>query len=505
MDAILQMKGIVKRFPGVVANDRIDLGIAAGEIHALLGENGAGKTTLMSVLAGIYQPDEGEIIWKGECRDFRTPLEAIECGIGMVHQHFTLIPTLTVAENVMLGRRSPREPFFDARTAERVVAETAASLGVKMDPRAKVWQLPSGLRQWVEIIRVLSRGADLLILDEPTSVLTPQEAERLFEAMAMLVQQGRSICFITHKLDEVIAVSQRVTVLRVGRVVGAVQTAGTSKRDLARMMVGREVLSMTRRPPGEPKASVVRVEGVTALGDRHQRALKGVSLEVRAGEIVGLAAVAGNGQNELAEVIVGLRAVTGGHIYLGEREITGYTPRQACQQGIAYIPDRIWQTAIFPDLSLEDNIILKSQYSEPLVAHGVLRPRMIETYAGRVLTEFDVRTPSSKVLAKQLSGGNLQKLVLARELSRSPRLIVAVNPTAGLDVGATEAIHTRLIEERNKDRAVLLISADLDELLALSDRIAVMCAGEVLGIVDAEQADVEEIGLMMAGAFRPPD
>ncbi len=494
------MRGIVKRFPGVVANDGIDLDIGAGEIHALLGENGAGKTTLMNILSGIYRPDEGEIIWKDERRTFHNPLEAIDSGISMVHQHFTLIETLSVAENVMLGRRSPREPFFDARAAERAVEEVSVSLGVEIDPRSKVWQLPTGLQQWVEIIRALSRGADLLILDEPTSVLTPKEVEGLFRAMTMLAGRGKSICFISHKLDEVIAVSRWTTVLRAGRVVDTVRTEGTSKRQLARMMVGREVVSASRKRSTEPGPTLLRVQGVEAKGDRHQCALKDISLEVREGEILGIAAVAGNGQNELAEVIAGLRQVTAGHVYLAGKEVTNCTSRQAFSAGVAYVPDSPWQTAVFPSFNLEDNTILKAHRSPPLASHGILQQREIETYTSRVMAEFDVRAPSSKALVGQLSGGNLQKLVLARELSRDPRLIVAVNPTAGLDVRATEAIHARLIEERDRGRAVLLVSSDLDEVLALSDRIAVMCSGQIMGVIDGDDADIEDIGLMMAGA-----
>jgi simple sugar transport system ATP-binding protein len=499
MTLLVQMRGIVKRFPGVLANDHIDLDVQAGEIHALLGENGAGKTTLMKILAGVYHPDEGEILWKGEPRRFSSPLEAIECGISMVHQHFTLIPTLSVAENVMLGRRSQREPFFDARAAERLVAEIADSLGVQIDPRIKVWRLPTGLRQWVEIIRALSREPALLILDEPTSVLTPREADGLFRAITRLAQEGQAICFITHKLDEVMAVSSTITVLRAGQVVGTVETLGASQRELARMMVGRELTPVTRSGTGQPGRAVLRLENVEAIGERHQRALKGVSLELRSGEILGIAAVAGNGQNELAEVIAGLRPVSRGHVYLGGDELSNCSPRQVCRAGLAYIPDRPWQTAIFADFSLEDNLILKSHRSTPLVSRGVLQRQEIEQYANRLLKEFDVRAVSSRTPAGKLSGGNLQKMVLARELARDPRVIIAVNPTAGLDVGATADIRVRLLAERNRGRAILLISADLDEVLALSDRIAVMCSGEIVGLVDGKTANIEQVGLMMAG------
>jgi general nucleoside transport system ATP-binding protein len=500
MDPLLQLRGIVKHFPGVLANDHIDLDVAAGEVHALLGENGAGKSTLMNLVFGIYQPDAGQIIWRGEELALRSPSEAIERGIGMVHQRFRLIPTLTVAENVMLGRRSTREPFFDARAAGRLVQQLAAQLDLSLDPRARVWQLPAGTQQWVEIIRALSRGAELLILDEPTSVLTPQEAEHLFVTVRRLVEGGKAVCLITHKLEEVMAVADRVTVLRQGRVQCTTATSATNKAELARWMVGRDVDFCLEKTEQRPGPAVLQLEAVQTHGDRYQRALKQLTLAVQAGEIVGVAGVAGNGQTELAEVISGLRPVTEGRVLIDGRDVAGASPRGIVDAGVAYIPDQPAETATFANFDLEQNIILRSQWSEPVARGGVLRPKIIAERTAVLLDQFDVRAANGRVLARQLSGGNLQKLVLARELSRQPRLILAVNPTAGLDVGAREYVHCRLLEERNQGKAILLISADLDEVLALSDRIAVLHEGRIMGMKRAALASREELGLMMAGA-----
>lgn len=497
----LQMLGITKHFPGVLANEGIDFDIEAGEVHALLGENGAGKSTLMNILYGIYQPDAGKIVWKGEEQTFHGPWDAIQQGIGMVHQHFTLIPVLTVAENVMLGRRSRIEPFFDARAAEQVVAEYADELGLSINPRARVAELDAGTQQWVEIIRALSRGAELLILDEPTSVLTPQEADRLLETIDTLTARGMGICFVTHKLRETMAIAGRVTVLRCGSVVGTLPCCDTNERELARMMVGRDILFHMEKKPAQATAPVLTLQDV-GMVQGHRELLKQVTLEVKAGEIVGIAGVAGNGQTELAEAITGLRSVSSGHITLDGKDITHCTPRQIIEAGVAYIPDRPWQTATIREFNLEQNAILRSHWDEPMAQRGVLRRRAIAEHAKQLIGQYDVRAASSQMLAGQLSGGNLQKLVLARELAREPRLVIAVNPTAGLDVGAKEYIHQQLIRERENGKGVLLISADLDEVLELSDRLAVMYAGEIVGVVRTEEADIEEIGLMMAGAHQ---
>lgn len=497
---MLHMRGITKHFPGVLANDAIDFDVEAGEIRSLLGENGAGKSTLMNILYGIYLPDKGDIIWRGRPLRLSGPRDALEHGIGMVHQRFTLIPTLSVAENVMLGRRSPREPFFDTRAAEQMVQDLSRQFGIAINPRARVAQLDAGTQQWVEIIRALSRGANLLILDEPTSVLTPQETEQLFETIKRLAEHGKSIIFVTHKLKETMALCHRVTVLRKGRVVGTVDVCDTTERDLARMMVGREVSFHVERCPSVPQDVVLKVEGVDALGDKDRQVLHHIDLEVRGGEILGIAGVAGNGQTELAKAITGLHPVAAGRVEIAGQEVTRYSPRQISQLGVAYIPDQPWRTAVLPNFTLEQNTILRSHWMPPATQRGIFHPRALTRYASLLMAEYDVRAPSGQVVAGQLSGGNLQKLILARELARQPCLIIAVNPTAGLDVGAKEFIHRRLIEERDKGRAVLLISADLDEILDLSDRIAVMYAGRIVGIVRSEEADIEVLGLMMAGA-----
>ncbi len=496
---MLQMCGITKHFPGVVANDSIDLEVEAREVHALLGENGAGKTTLMNILYGVYSPDRGEIIWKGKSLRLRNPRDAIEHGIGMVHQHFTLIPTLSVAENILLGQRTPHEPFFDASAAERIVRDLSQQLGVKIDPHVKVSRLDAGTQQWVEIIRALSRGAELLILDEPTSVLTPGEAERLFEAIKMLTGKGKSVIFVTHKLKETMALCQRVTVLRRGKVVGTVNACETTEHELARMMVGREISLHVERRPCTPGDVVLRVEEVSALGTRGQQALHRICLEVREGEILGIAGVAGNGQTELVGAITGLHPVTAGRIEIAGEDVTRCSPRQIIQRGVAYIPDRPWQTATLPDFTVAHNAILRMHWDAPFAQKGILRPTAIMQYANQLMTQYDIRASSSRVVARQLSGGNLQKLIVARELARQPRLIIAVNPTAGLDIGAREFIHKRLIEQRDKGCAILLVSADLDEIMDLSDRIAVMYMGRVVGHVTCDKATVEMLGLMMAG------
>jgi len=496
---MLRMEGICKRFPGVVANDGVNLDVRAGEVHALLGENGAGKTTLMSVLCGLYHPDAGSIIWKGHPVRFASPRQAAAVGIGMVHQDFKLIQRMTVAENMMLGRQA-RGPYFDLRAAVRTVERVAADFGLPVDARAPVRQLSAGMQQRVAILKVLAGNPDLVIFDEPTSVLTPQEAESLFKMMQSLVAGGKSICFITHKLDEVMSIATRVTVLRDGRVIDTLETRQTNPRELARKMVGREVIFSVQKPACEPGDVVLGVQEITTAGAPGQTALRGISLAVRQGEILGVAGISGNGQNELAEAIAGLRPVLSGSIQIVGRDTTHWHADKITDLGVAYIPDKVRQNAVFLDLDLTHNTIAKSHRGRPLAPHGVFRMRNIDAHVRRLLTQYRVRAPSTRTLAKQLSGGNLQRLVLARESSRAPRLIIAANPTAGLDVGATEYVRAQLLEERSRGRAVLLISADLDELLALSDRIAVLCAGRVVSTIAAADADLEEIGLMMGGA-----
>jgi len=503
-DSILvQMVGITKRFPGVLANDGIDFDIKAGEIHALLGENGAGKTTLMSILSGLYRADAGEIYVRGQRVNLRSPRDAIDLGIGMVHQHFMLVEPHTVAENITLGLKRPRF-FLDTAGTERRIAELSKQYGLRVDPRARIWQLSVGEQQRVEILKMLYRGADILILDEPTAVLTPQEVEELFATLRRMAGEGQAVIFISHKLDEVMAISDRVTVLRQGKVVASANTAETSKEALARMMVGREVLFRVEKKPVELGQVVLRVEGLRALNDKGLPALKDISFTIREGEILGIAGVAGNGQRELAEVITGLRKATGGQIIISECDTTNCSPREVIRQQVSHVPEDRLGMGLVPNLAVSDNLILKS-YREPPLARGPFLDRFsIRNFVARLIEAFHIATPTQETPVRLLSGGNLQRTILAREISISPRLMVAVHPARGLDIGATESVRNLLLEQRENGAAILLISEDLEELLALSDRIAVMYEGEIMGIVPAERADIAEIGLMMAGARRTP-
>jgi len=492
------MKGIVKRFPGVLANDHIDFEARAGEIHALLGENGAGKSTLMNILAGIYQPEAGEIWLKGRPVAIRSPREAIEHGIGMVHQHFMLVDVQTVAENVTLGLRKPAF-FLDIRTVEREIEELEQQYQLEVDPRAYIWQLSVGEQQRVEILKVLYRGADVLILDEPTAVLTPQEAERLFLTLRALTQQGKTVIFITHKLKEVFAIAHWVTVLRGGKVVGTTKPEETNEAELARMMVGREVLFRVERKAHSKGPVVLEVEGLEARNDKGLPALRNVSFQVHEGEILGIAGVAGNGQRELAEVITGLRKATSGRITIHGCDLTNCSPRRILEEGVGHIPEDRLGMGLVPALPVSDNVILKG-YRRPPLAHGPFLDRVsIRQFVANLIKRFDIATPSQATPVKLLSGGNLQRTILAREISIGPRLMVAMHPTRGLDVGATESVRNLLLKQQADGAAILLISEDLDEILDLSDRIAVMYEGRIMGIVPAEKADVETIGLMMAG------
>ncbi|MEN6410881.1 MAG: ABC transporter ATP-binding protein [Anaerolineaceae bacterium] len=498
--AILKMIGITKRFPGVLANDRINLDLAPGEVHALLGENGAGKSTLMKILFGLYHADEGEIFWRGEKVRFQSPRDAISQGIGMVHQDFKLIQRLMVFENIVLGKRSAHEPFKDTPAAIRLVEQISEEYGLPLNPKAVVCELPAGMQQRVEIIKVLSRQPELIILDEPTSVLTPQETEQLFKTIQTLVQRGKSVCFITHKLNEVIEIADRVTVLRDGAVVGTVETHETNPALLAHMMVGRDVVFQVQKKQHQPDGAMLRVKYLSVMGDDRTPAVREVNLDVARGEILGIAGVSGNGQNELAEVICGLRSAEKGSVWLGDHEITHATPNEITQMGVAYIPDKARQHAAMINLTLEQNCLLRSQNSRLFSRHGVLSMKKIGAYTDDLLHKSDVRYTNRKILAGKLSGGNLQKMIIARELGRDPDLIVAVNPTMGVDVGAIEFIHQRLLQQRSKNCAILLISTELDELLTLSDRIAVMCDGRITGIVNPKETSPIEIGLLMGGA-----
>lgn len=491
------MRGITKRFPGVIANDDVSFEVAQGEVHALLGENGAGKTTLMNVLTGLYRPDEGEIEVDGRLVELHSPRDAITAGIGMVHQHFRLVDTLTVSENVVLGSRT--EPFLLHRQARtREVEQLSESLQMPIDPDAKIWQLSIGEQQRVEIMKAVRSGSRVLILDEPTAVLTPQEAKELFRTIRAMASRGHSVIVITHKLHEVLEVADRITVLRGGRSIGTVEKVGATPQSLAALMVGRDV-DVARRQDGSSVIGdvMLEVEGLTALGDRGGEALRDVSLSVRTGEVLGIAGVAGNGQRELAEAVTGLRPLVSGTVRVAGAELRTGDPRSAITAGIAHVPEDRLHTGVAPNLPIASNIALKSYRTD--AAGPFLRLRRIRARALEMIGRYDVKAPGPETPARQLSGGNLQKVVLAREFSSEPRILVAAAPTRGLDVGAIETVHEYLRAAAAAQVAVLLISEDLDEVMTLSDRIAVMYEGAVVGEVDARTATVEEIGLLMAG------
>jgi general nucleoside transport system ATP-binding protein len=501
--------GIVKAFPGVVANDHVDFELMPGEIHALLGENGAGKSTLMNILAGLYRPDEGEIRIDGTPVTFLSPRDAIAAGIGMVHQHFTLVPSQTVTENILLGLDRPRF-LLNARRSEAEVAGLAAEFGLRVDPRAKIWQLSVGEQQRVEILKMLYRGARILIMDEPTAVLAPQEIEELFRTLRTMTKAGRSVVFISHKLTEVLAIADRITVMRRGVVTSAGLTAaGTTQRDLARLMVGRDLLELYERAPLDPGPVVLSTSGVEADNDRLLPALRGVSLEVHAREIVGIAAVAGNGQAELAEVITGLRPCRGTITIAGET-ISNRSAGYAIGRGVAHVPEDRTGVGSAPNLSLTDNLIMKRYRDAPISRGWLIDDGTARSVAEKLKDEYRISAPSVDTQARLLSGGNLQRLILAREIDSRPALLVAVQPTRGLDVGAIETVHRLLLERRAGGAAILLISEDLDEILALADRIDVMYEGRIVGSFDAAAADIHEIGLLMtggaggAGSVTPP-
>ena len=496
----LELRGIVKTYGQVRANDGVDLSVTWGEVHALLGENGAGKTTLMNVAYGLTRPDEGEILFDGGQIHVASPIDAIRHGIGMVHQHFMLIPPLTVAENVILGHETARLGTIDLAEAQREVRALAARHGLEVDPRALVRDLSVGMQQRVEILKALYRGARLLILDEPTAVLAPQEAERLFGVVRQLTAAGRAVIFITHKLGEVMAVADPIMVLRRVWVVSTTAPADSSPADLARLMVGRPVLLRVEKGPARPGAPMLRLHGLTVDDDRHQVAVDDVSLEVRAGEIMGVAGVEGNGQDQLVEAMLGLRRVRAGRILLGERDVTHENTRHLLMEGFGHIPaDRQRMGAVL-DLSVADNLIL-SDYDRPPFARGLMRQLgAVLEHARRLIGAFDIRAESPEQALGSLSGGNQQKVVVARELDGDPKVLIASQPTRGVDVGSIEFIHQRLVERRDAGMAVLLISSELDEILSLADRVAVLYRGRVVGVVDGAEAESDRIGLMMAGA-----
>ncbi len=494
----VEMRGITKRFPGVLANDRADLHLSQGEVLALLGENGAGKSTLMNVLAGLYQPDEGQVFVQGRPVQLRSPRDAIGLGIGMVHQHFMLAESLTVAENVILGLESASTVLHLDRVGKELL-DLSERYGLHVDPSAYIWQLSVGEQQRVEILKLLYRGADILILDEPTAVLTPQESAELAATLRQMVDEGKSIIFITHKLDEVMAFADRVVVLRSGRVEASTPIADTSKTELARLMVGREVLFRLDKCESAPGDAALEVEDLEALNEKGLPALRKASFRICQGEILGIAGVAGNGQRELAEVITGLRPATGGCVRVRGRDITGASPLEVIQAGVSHIPGDRLGMGMVPNLPISDNLGLKA-YREPPLARGpLLDGRALRRFALRLIEAFNIATPSSETEARLLSGGNQQKMVLAREITAGRGILVAVYPSRGLDVGATETVRGLLLQQREDGAGILLISEDLDELLGLSDRVAVFFAGEVMGIVSPDEATREQIGLMMAG------
>jgi general nucleoside transport system ATP-binding protein len=500
-ETFLAAHNLTKRFPGVVANDHVNFDVRFGEVHALLGENGAGKTTLINMLYGIYAPDEGEMRLAGRLVHFRSPRDAIASGIGLVAQHFLLVRRHTVAENLALGLTGT--PFFrPTRGLRSRILELGRHYGLQVDPDAQVRQLSPGEQQRVEILKALMRGAKLLILDEPTGVLTPQEAERLFEVMEAMKREGHAVIFITHKMSEVMAAADRITVLRKGAVVGRLSRNEATPKELARLMVGREVVferAVAEREPGE---AIVRAEDVWARNERGAMMLKGVTFELRRGEILGVAGVAGNGQRELIEVLTGLRALERGRLSLDNNDVSRLGAREFFEAGVAHIPEERSGVGVVPHLSVADNLVLR-QYRYPPFSRGpFLNKAAMRRFAEASIRTYDIATPSPGTPARLLSGGNIQKVILARELSGKPGVIVAAHPTYGLDVGATERTHDLLLEGRNRGAGVLLVSEDLDEILHLADRIMVLFAGEVMGIVAAEGADRERLGLMMAGAAR---
>ena len=498
----LEMIDITKRFPGVIANDKVNFDVHAGEVHALLGENGAGKSTLMKILYGLYQPEEGKIKLNGKQVKIESPADSINLGIGMIHQHFMLVESLTVTENVALGLPSSREPLTDLDKVSARILELAEIYSLQVDPGAYVWQLAVGQQQRVEIIKALYRGAALLILDEPTAVLTPQEVDGFFVTMRQMVADGHALIFISHKLHEVLDISHRVSVLRDGHMIGTIPAQRATKGKLAKMMVGREVGLKKERVAIDSIETRLILKDICAQSDRDTPALKDVNLEVRAGEILGVAGVSGNGQKELAEVITGLRSTTKGQILLEGEDITDKSPKELMDKSMSYIPEERMRDGVIKEFTVAENLILREHNQAPYADKGFLNLKIISTHSDNMIGSFNIKTPSQETMVNNLSGGNIQKLVLARELSRKPHTLIAAQPTRGLDIGATEYVHLRLLEQREEGTATLLISEDLDEILALSDRIAVIFEGVIMDVIDSEEATPERLGLLMAGVQR---
>ncbi len=501
MPPVLELRNITKQFPGVLANDNVNLSLEKGEIHALLGENGAGKTTLMNILYGLYQPTSGQIFINGKQVNLNGPTDAIRQGIGMVHQHFMLVPVLTVTENVMLGEEEIQGGLFlNRKTVAKRIREISHQYGLHVDPAAYVKDLPVGIQQRIEIIKVLYRQANVLILDEPTAVLTPQEVEELFKIIQSLVDQGVSLIFITHKLKEVLSVADLITVIRRGKTVASVTPAKATEQSLAEMMVGRAVELNVQKEAASPKEPILKVENIYVKGDRQSMAVNGISFEVRAGEVLGVAGVQGNGQTELVEALTGLRHVESGSIKIGVKDITKSNPRKITEMGVAHVPEDRQQDGLVLSFPIKDNMVLNTYYKS-FSKWMVMDEKKINAAAEQMVKDFDVRTPSIDVPAATLSGGNQQKVIVAREFSRPIQLLIASQPTRGLDVGSIEYIHGRIIEKRDEGSAVLVVSTELDEIRALSDRIAVVFEGKIVDILPANKVTKEQLGLLMAGVY----
>jgi simple sugar transport system ATP-binding protein len=500
MTNVLELRGITKRFPGVLANDKIDISLREGKILALLGENGAGKTTLMNILYGLYKPDEGKIFVRGKEVEIHGPNDAIARGIGMVHQHFMLVPVMTVTENVMLGVEPTKNRLFlDKELVANKIHEISNQYGLEVDPHAYIKDLPVGIQQRVEIIKVLYRHADILILDEPTAVLTPQEVEGLFKILDTLIKKGKSIIFITHKLKEVMHAADDITVLRLGKVVGSIDPKKATLEKLATMMVGRDVNLVVNKKPAKPKETALVVENLYVRDERQNPAVKGVSFEVRKGEVLGVAGVQGNGQTELVYALTGLLPVDAGKVQLLDEPIHNTSPRKILERGVAHIPEDRQRHGLILSFPIHDNLMLCTYYKDPFASGVALQEKAVFANAEKLVKQYDVRTPNIYVNAGTLSGGNQQKVIVAREFSRPIELLIASQPTRGLDVGSIEYIHKQIIKKRDEGTAVLLVSSELDEILALSDRIAVMYKGQIMGILNAKKANKEDLGLLMAG------
>lgn len=499
MDYVIEMNHITKIFPGIKANDNITLQVKQGEIHALLGENGAGKSTLMNILFGLYQPEEGEIKVKGQPVKITSPSVANHLGIGMVHQHFMLVNNFTVTENIILGNEPKKGGKINIEEAAKSIQRLSEQYGLSVDPYAKIEDISVGMQQRVEILKILYRGAEILIFDEPTAVLTPQEVKELIGIMKLLVQEGKSIILITHKLKEIMEVSDRCTIIRKGKGIGTVDIATTDKQHLAELMVGREVNFRTEKTEAHPMQEVLKISDLIVNDTRSLPAVKELDLTVRAGEIVGIAGVDGNGQSELIEAITGLRKVESGSIMLRGKDITNLPTRRITEEGIGHIPEDRHKHGLILDFSVRDNMVLQTYYKKPFSSKGMLHFEKMKEKAKALIAQFDVRTAGIDTLARSLSGGNQQKAIIAREVDRNPELLIAAQPTRGLDVGAIEFIHKKLVEQRDNGKAVLLISLELDEILNVSDRIAVIYEGKIVGIVNTKETNEQELGLLMAG------